>query len=450
MRYARRRTLVAFAALVAALAATAAFAGSAGADTSDFNYTVSPLSIQGPALSPAVAKELPGLGNDCTALFGTSFTLNCYDPHQIRDIYNVPSNLTGAGQTIVIVDAYGDPTIQQDLANFDADFNLPAPPSFTVYQGSATQTAGTHAAADWALETALDVEYAHAIAPGAAIVLAEAPSSSGNAINSTEKQIVSQYPGAILSQSFGINENAINGGGNNIQAAQADANYQSFAQLGITSVASAGDYGATTGTASNTPSFPSSDPNVTAVGGTQGNPYPGGLGICRGQQLITDDCTYGGEAAWNEPDFGAATGGAPSQIFSAPSYQAGLTGYSVRTTPDVSYNAAINGGVLVILGQYVELVGGTSCGSPQWAGIFALTNQARANAHKAPLGAANAALYSIYTNHREYSKDFHDITVGNNTLAGAPVQGYSAGKGYDLATGIGTPNVANLIGDLAK
>jgi subtilase family serine protease len=357
----------------------------------------------------------------------------------MRQVYNVPSSLNGFGQTIVIVDAYGDPNIEQDLATFDQIFGVSAPPSFTIYHGSNTQQAGPHGAASWAIETALDVEYAHAIAPGAAIVLAEAPSSSGNAINATEAAVISQYPGAIVSQSFGIQENAINGGGNNIQFHQAHQNYAQFTAAGDTILASAGDFGATTGTSANTPSFPSSDPLVTAVGGTQGHPYPYGL---------YNAGAYGGEEVWNEPQFGAATGGAPSQIFGVPGYQAGLNGYSVRTTPDVAYNAAIDGGVLVVALPFIYLVGGTSCGSPQWAGIFALANQARAAGGKGPLGFANTALYGIYGNASKYAADFHDITIGNNTLAGQPVTGFAAKPGYDLATGIGTPNVANLINDL--
>ncbi|MGH3001927.1 MAG: S53 family peptidase [Gaiellaceae bacterium] len=438
VRYVRWGLLVAAVATAAAVAATAAFAAGNG----DLNYVVKPPRIKGPAISTLSKGHLRGFGNHCGPAFGVTFDLACYDPTQIRNAYDVPSDLDGTGQTIVIVDAYGDPTIEDDLAAFDALFELPAPPSFTIYHGSSTQKAGPHDPADWAIETALDVEWAHAIAPGAAIVLAEAPSSSGNAINSTEAKVVSRYPGSILSQSFGINENAINGKGNNIQFKQADRNYQQFAGMGITVLASAGDTGASAGTTANTASYPASDPWVTGVGGTQGDPYP--YGLC--PSTASDDCTYGGEQVWNEPDYPAATGGGLSQIFGVPSYQAGL-GFTSRATPDVAYNAAINGGVLVVQGPNIYLVGGTSCGSPQWAGIFALANQARAEAGKGPIGFANPTLYSIYHG-GSYGADFHDITVGDNTLAGAPVKGYSAGAGYDLATGIGTPDVANLIGSL--
>jgi len=159
---------------------------------------------------------------------------------------------------------------------------------------------------------------------------------------------------------------------------------------------------------------------------------------------------YGGEQVWNEPSFGAATGGAQSLLFGVPSYQSGL-GLTSRG-PDVAYNAAIDGGVLVVYGalgvQVLYIVGGTSAGSPQWAGIVALANEARVNAGKGLLGGnLNTDLYSIYHNSAEYANDFHDITVGNDQLVGSPV-GFSAGPGYDLASGIGSPVVSNLIVDL--
>ena len=442
-----RSGLAGFGVCVAIVAGAAWTAAAGAAGNQDFNYVTNPPMIQGPALSK-VGPHLPGVGNNCQSLFGTPFPLGCYDPTQIRNAYDVPSSLDGGGQTIIIVDAYGDPNIVQDLAAFDSFFGIPDPPSFKVYSGSATQTAGVHAPASWALETALDVEWSHAIAPGANLVLIEAPSSSGNAINTVERQIIPHYPGAIVSQSFGINENAINGGGNNVQVQQAHQNYELFQSLGDTVLASAGDFGATDGTAANTAGYPASDPLVTGVGGTEGNPFP--LGLC--PSSTTDACTYGGEQVWNEPatvSVPLATGGGPSQIFSTPSYQAGL-GLNSRGTPDVSYNAAVNGGVLVVQLPNIELVGGTSCGSPQWAGVFALVNQARGEAAEGPIGFANPALYGIYGGGTgaHYGSDFHDITTGNNTLAGQSVTGFSAATGYDLATGIGTPDVANLISDL--
>jgi subtilase family serine protease len=159
-----------------------------------------------------------------------------------------------------------------------------------------------------------------------------------------------------------------------------------------------------------------------------------------------DAAGYGGEQVWNEPVFGVATGGAPSAFFGVPAYQSGL-GLTTRTTPDVAYNAAINGGVLVVWTAIpaqagVYIVGGTSAGSPQWASIVALANQLKGG----PVGFINPTLYKIGCSTR-YHADFHDITVGNNQLTGTPV-GFPAATGWDDATGLGTPNVANLVRDL--
>jgi subtilase family serine protease len=429
----------------------------------------------------------------------------CYTPRFIKKAYGFPSTSTldGSGQTIVIVDAFGSPTVASDLALFDAVFGIPAPPSFTIFCGNSptpfdTSTCPTvpitanprHDVFGWSIETSLDVQYAHAMAPGANIVLDVAATSSGNAINNAEQAAIAQYPGAVFSQSFGIPEGFINAGANSAQLLQANKNYAAGVANGDTFFASAGDSGATFGTSTAMSNFPASNPNNTNVTGTEGMPYiPTGTlapcpsstpfscstglsalhGPCVVGRTVPPNCVpdgYGGgagttvlstqtlscpcgEQVWNEPSFGAATGGAPSLLFGVPSYQSGL-GLTARG-PDVDYNAAINGGVLVVYGGFgspvLFIVGGTSAGSPQWAGIAALANQARANLGKGPIGAINPTLYSIYHSAR-YASDFHDITVGNDKQVGTPI-GFNAGTGYDLASGIGTPIVDQLLVDLA-
>jgi subtilase family serine protease len=267
---------------------------------------------------------------------------------------------------------------------------------------------------------------------------------------------VTHYPGSIISQSFGTPEAVFRG--NNSQFLQAHQNYVNARAQGITVLASSGDLGASNGgfPFANA-GFPASDPFVTAVGGTQGLPL-GNLvklaGMCA--PPAPTSCLpvgYGAEEAWNEAWIDSAGGGAVSAVFGVPSYQATL-GFAGRAVPDVAYNAAVDGGVLVYYsalgpaqaGYYV--IGGTSAGSPQWAGIFALANTARASSGKAPLGFANPALYSIAAG-ANYNADFHDIIFGDNILFGTSV-GFAAGVGYDLATGLGTPNVANLLSDLVK
>lgn len=412
----------------------------------------------------------------------------CYSPKFIKKAYAYPSTATldGSGQTIVIVDAFGSPTVASDLALFDAVFGIPNPPSFTIFCGNSptpfdTSTCPTvninantkHDEFGWTIETSLDVQYSHAMAPGANIVLDVASSSSGNALNDAETAAIAAFPGAVFSQSFGIPEIFCISNPAKCQTSQAQKNYAAGVAVGDTFLASAGDTGADFGTGVAMGNFPGTDLHNTAVTGTQGLPYnatgtlqpcptstpfscTSGLssyhGPCVLGRSVPPACVpdgYGGEQVWNEPSFGAATGGAQSLLFGVPSYQAGL-GLSARG-PDVAYNAAIDGGVLVVYGGFgspvLFIVGGTSAGSPQWAGIIALANQARANLGKATIGDLNPVLYAIYHSAR-YSSDFHDITVGNDQLVGSPV-GFSAGTGYDLASGIGSPIVDQLIVDLA-
>jgi subtilase family serine protease len=412
----------------------------------------------------------------------------CYTPKFIKKAYEYPSTATldGSGQTIVLVDAFGSPTITNDLALFDAVFGIPNPPSFTIFCGnSATpfdpttcpvvnlQANPRHDVFGWTIETSLDVEYAHAMAPGANIVLDVAATSSGNSINDAETAAIAAFPGAIFSQSFGIPEIFLTGNGNAGQVSQAQQNYVNGIALGDTFFASAGDSGADFGTGVAMGNFPATDLHNVGVTGTNGLPYnatgtlepcptstpfscTSGLsayhGPCALGRTVPPNCVpdgYGGEQVWNEPSFGAATGGAQSLLFGVPSYQTGL-GLTSRG-PDVDYNAAVDGGVLVVYSALgfpaLFIVGGTSAGSPQWAGITALANQARANLGKGPIGDLNPTLYSIYHSAR-YATDFHDITVGNDQLVGSSV-GFSAGTGYDVASGIGTPIVDQLIVDIA-
>jgi subtilase family serine protease len=407
--------------------------------------------VQGPALSTLPAAT-PGA---CYSIFEGVYGIPCWGPYELARSYDFPSNLDGSGQTIIIVDAYGSATIASDLHKFDSLFGIPdpGPGKFIQLQGPPAQHAGSGDREDWGVETSLDVEYAHAMAPGARIVLAVAPSDDDNDLNNTELHILPLFPGAIASHSFGDWETDE---GAAAAAIQAHGIYTLATLLGETLVASSGDAGATftqyTGTT--TPAlagYPASDPLVTGVGGTMGDPYPDGLYVFPDLAHFADG-SYGGEQTWNEPDYDAATGGAPSMLFPAPSYQHGVTGYNTRTVPDVSYNASIIGGVGVVFTSTVDglthlyLVGGTSAGSPQWAAIFALVNQARAQQHRGPLGFANPALYAIAANPSTKSA-FHDITVGNNKLDSSV--GFNAGPGYDLATGLGTPDVAKLVPLLA-
>ncbi len=423
------------AATVAAVASLG-WAGAAGA---------APLpTVQGPELSADATQSSNPFG---PCLFLAGFGLNCYVPDQIRAAYDYPSTtqLNGAGQTIMIVDAYQhDNVIRTNLAQFDGLFGIPnlSTQNFVIEHGPTVVTTGSGDVDGWGVETALDVEWAHAMAPAARIVLVEAATDDDANIAAALQQFVPEYPGAIISQSFGEPETQEGANLDTYRNA-----YELATSLNDTILASAGDFGATftqvTGTTSPAyASYPASDPLVTGVGGTEGLPSGTGL-LVNGQ--------YGAEQAWNEPGFDAATGGAPSVLFAASPWQRAAVGYKTRAVPDVSYNAAINGGVYVthtreagpnIGHTFIFLVGGTSAGSPQWAAVFALANQARGLAGAGPIGWANATLGKIGRQNKTTGA-FHDITVGGDALDSTV--GFDAGPGFDLATGWGTPDVSNLI-----
>jgi subtilase family serine protease len=391
----------------------------------------------------------------CPAPTGTVF---CYSPVHLSQAYDFPTGTNapnGAGQTIVIVTAFGSPFIQSDLAQFDAENGLPAPPSFTpVYQqtpitGQNSSDPGT--LQHWAIETSLDVEYAHAMAPGANIVLAIADTDDTKDVAQLEKEVLPQYPGSIVSQSFGVDEGGVFS--DPVAAATLDQAFLGHVRGGGTVVAASGDLGASglgpvygDGPAIPMAGYPAASPYVLSVGGTMGAPDAQGL---------WNAGHYGGEQAWNEavpffPGAGAG-GGAPSTVYSAPLWQLGMTGSSMRAVPDVSYNAAYNGGVVVVFGGRHGVLGGTSAGAPQWAAIVALANEVRGKRGEPSLGLATPQLWLLARDKNSYRKDFHDIVIGSNALGspGSGLPGFAARPGFDFATGLGTPDVSRLLKDLS-
>jgi subtilase family serine protease len=395
-----------------------------------------------PALAAAPKYNLVGTARPDVTTFSCQLTTpaGCYGPAQIRAAYGVDTllngGLNGAGRTIVIIDAFQSPTIQQDLATFDAVFGLPnptlnivAPDGLTPFdQGSAMQTS-------WAGEITLDTEWAHAIAPAATIDLVLAKSSDDSDILSATKYAVDNNLGDVISQSFGEAESCVVP----TVLQQEHALFQQATNEGMTLFASSGDLGAAQPTCDNKSLFlsassPASDPLVTAVGGT----------ILDANGLTG---AYNGETVWNEPNFGAAGGGGFSTSYSRPGFQATVKSIpnTTRGVPDVAYNAAIIGGVLVVWsssGQGANLVfrfGGTSAGSPQWAGITALADQSAGRR----LGWINPTLYQIGHNPGRYGSALNDVTTGNNTLGG--IGTYSAGSGWDAASGLGTPKANTLV-----
>ena len=337
---------------LAALAVTLPSVAPAAA--ADIVYTANPPRTMMLSTAGGIPKAFPFTPSQCASLFG--FT--CYTPELMRKAYNVPAQWTGVGQTIVIVDAYGSPTVADDLHTFSQIFDLPDADFQVVYPGGSPtfNPLQSHEEANWAFETSLDVQWAHAMAPDAKIVLVVAANNGGNVLNNAQKYAIDNRLGQVMSLSFGIDEAALRGNnGNNGQLAQAHQNYVAARDAGITVFASAGDGGATDGFPIVNASYPASDPLVTAVGGTA--------------LFMQDDGTYVGETVWNDADpatcpFGCsagpigATGGAPSAQYAASSFQQSLTGSAARLTADVGYNAGVYTGVLV----YVGFLGGDNNG----------------------------------------------------------------------------------------
>ena len=368
------------------------------------------------------------------------FATNYYTPGDFQGAYNLKGFLkagyNGKGETIAIIDAYGDPVIYQDVNTFDHEFGLPPANLSIIPVGPYEPSLGiTHG---WAPEVALDVETAHMMAPQAHINLVVA-SNDSNGLFYAVKDVVVNHLGSVVSMSWGSPENLFAQSGfyeqGYLNYPYADYYFSLGASEGITFFSSSGDYGAYDGTTTinGSASFPATSPSVTAVGGTTlfVTPTSGTL------SGLNSTAEYQGETAWSiSPQYVGAqvsSGGGFSTLFARPAYQVGIANGSVREVPDVSADANPYTGMVIVLegGLYVE--GGTSLSSAMWAGMAADIDQFVGH----PLGALNPYLYSIYQEKGTYDKTFHQITSGYNG-------GFQAGSGYNLVTGLGSPNVPAL------
>jgi len=391
---------------------------------------------------------------DCVAEVG----IRCYTPVQYRKAYSLNPlyrrGITGAGRTIVIVDSYGSPTIASDLRTFDAEFGFPNPQLKIEQFGTIPPFDPANSTmAGWAIETTLDVEYAHSIAPGAKIVLAETPvaevegTSGFPQMMNAERALINRGVGDVISQSFGATENTFPGFSRGNFSSLLDLRYAFKDALAhhVTVVAGSGDEGATGFESDATTlypfrvnSWPSSDPLVTSVGGTM-------LDLDNSGSRLAPD------TVWND-GFGAG-GGGESAVFRRPFFQnrvANVVG-SHRGTPDISMTAAVNGAAW-IFGSFLgtgepgwTLVGGTSEATPIFAGVVALADQLAG--HR--LGWINPDLSALGARSRHGTRTgIVDVTTGNNTFAG--VAGFAAAPGYDLASGWGTVNGDKFVRALAR
>ena len=371
----------------------------------------------------------------------------CYSPQQIRNAYSIQpllqSGIQGQGQTVVIIDAATSTTLSSDVHLYDQLYGL-KDPTINVFSpfGPPSVDPGYY------VETALDIETVHSLAPAATIDLVLvnldfvfSPSQALSVLLSGTKYAVDNNLGEVITMSFGIGETCAD----SAYLQEAQLVYNAARAKHITLLASAGDSGAAA-LICNGPFFneglgvdlPAADPSVTSVGGTS-------------LAATVKQGKYIAETTWNDDADGiGATGGGISTIFPVPAYQSGISGLTGRGIPDVAFDADPNTGVPVVFSQngatLIVPVGGTSVGSPAWAAIVALADQFAGKR----LGFLNNSIYKILAS-SSYKAAFHDITTGNNTVTGfgpngpVTITGYNAGPGWDAVTGAGTPKANSLV-----
>ena len=450
----RKLTVVALAAVVGGvLVAAATTAGHASAAGGFMTPVVGP----DPKLSLLGKLNQPGPLRACQRA-GT-----CYGPDQVRNAYGfqplLNNGFDGTGRTIVIIDAYGSDTIRNDLALFDGYFGLPAANLNIIQPDGPPSPTDPSNLLGWKAETTLDVEWAHSIAPGATIDLVVAKSNNDADILSATEAVARGNYGDVVSQSFGEAEACMSPKVLHRQHAV----FSRLAGNGTTLFASSGDQGAALPTCDGrslmkAASTPATDPKVTAVGGTDLTATAPTFDSAFHE--LTPGGQYESETVWND-DVGAAEGAGVSSLYARPGFQNKVVSGHKREIPDVAYSASAHHDVLAVLtldpgaqgaifgvpggGTFFFGFSGTSCGSPQWAALAAIANQMAG--HR--LGTINPTLYALGRSSAE-SSVYNDVTVGDNSV-GAPfnIPGFSAGPGWDQATGWGSPKANNLVPALA-
>ncbi len=512
----------------------------AGATTARSDAVAAPLRETVPR-SPALfvgrhATPTPTVA--CTLPTGTQVRyFHCYTPQQIRQAYGVSAVAPlatgepnyGQGQTIVLVDSYGSPTASADLQHFHDTFfpTLPAPRFSQIFPLGDPQygttahgngQSGSSGAAGWSGEATLDIEWAYAIAPEATIVLLAVPPSETegvqgypNLFKAITHEITVTPPGTVFSMSFSSTEQAF-GGAAAVQTAKFDKVFQRGLAKNDNFFDATGDTGTINSAKQKkdsrtypypTVEWPASSPYVVAVGGTQlqsgwtWDPtsntafQPGYTStFTRATPAYWHSSAgTGGQAVWNESWADIGTNGGVSTIFPEPTWQRSAGSFPGRAVPDTSWNAAVNGGVLIWISAYPAyncftasstgcwtISGGTSAATPQTAALVALANAARAHDGKAPIGFLDPILYqtaavqSAYTHIGPHlygsapkSSTVTDMrttgstfgvtksvgTLVDNQMWGTTVAGYYETTPYNLATGWGAPKASTFVAALA-
>jgi len=340
-----------------------------------------------------------------------------FTPSQIRHAYGFDQiSNQGAGQTIALVDAYDDANAANDLNVFSKQFNLPACTTSTgcfrqLYSGGRKPAAN----ANWAVEIALDIEWAHAIAPQAKIMLVEAPSNN-------------------LSDLLAGVDFAVRNGASVISMSWTSAEFSGernlddhFVSTGVTFLAASGDSGSGV-------NYPAASPDVIGVGGTS--------------LTLDNSGNYSSESAWS------GSGGGLSKYEYEPIAQAQFPIandiHGTRGVPDVSYNANPGTGYAIYDSVGINgysgwfQVGGTSAAAPQWAALVAIANSQRVAARKSNLSATGSSVYAV--GKAGLGSNFHAVTTGTNGSCGTLCDALA---GYDYVTGLGTPQSKVLVPALA-
>ena len=347
-----------------------------------------------------------------------------YTPSQIAHVYNADglfqSNITGAGQTIVIViDTFPSTT---DLQGFWSTYGVnQSINNFSFIQVVAGNLPGPSG------EETLDTEWSSAMAPGAKVRVYASIDLTNASLDQVYQQV---YTDVTNHPEYAIHQMSLSyaQGETSTTSSQVQTDAQFFANLaaaGVTVFAASGDGGATPnrlgqsgGTIAQQTVVPASDTNVTAVGGTS--------------LQLDSNGNVSSEMAWS------LGGGGPSKYYSRPAWQVGpgVPMGTARVVPDVAASADPNFGAAYYFNGSQQTIGGTSWSSPAWAGFCALINQERAKASLSSIGLLGPRIYPLIG-----TANFRDITSGSN--------GFNAGVGYDPATGIGVPNVQVLAQTLA-
>jgi subtilase family serine protease len=430
-----------------------------------------PVATNPVAINPGVIHPMGVLAAPSQANCVAYGYYHCLTPGQVEDAYDLgplyARGVTGKGETIVIVDSFGSPTIKHDLAVFDQQFKLPAPPSFRIITPSGLIPKWNSSNSDmtgWGGETTLDVEYAHTIAPGAKILLVETPVSETEGVTGfpqivkAENYVLKNHLGDVISQSFSATEQTFAGlkqiDQDNLRSAYITAAGE---KDGPTVLAASGDTGVadveldgSTYYTHRVTSWPDSDPLVTGVGGTE---------------LVAGKHGTFTSVAWNDTynshlgdgTVPYATGGGLSVLFDRPSYQnrvANVVG-GARGVPDVSMSGSCTAPVFTYqsfpeagtpAGWYPAC--GTSEATPEFAGIVALADQVAGHA----LGVINPTLYRLSA---AKAPGIVPVTSGNNTVTFVQnkktytIKGFPARAGYSLDDGVGTVNAWYLAYELA-